>query len=111
MDEVARKEPVKDVTVIEDAMIVAYLVMKNYLAIPYIKSEATSNQGSRVAWDVQGDQNAIENEIKMFWANEKVGIRDYARVLKDIRSNMYTLKSMKGQLKEPEPQTTMKRRY
>jgi hypothetical protein len=89
----------KDTTVIEDAMIVAYLVMKNYLAIPYIKMEATGSQGSRVAWDVQGDPEAIESEIKMFWANEKVGIRDYTRVLKDIRSNMYTMKSMKGQLK------------
>ena len=92
-------EKVKDTVPIDDANIVAYLVMKGYVAIPYIKSEASENQSSRVAWDVQGDQDAIESEIKMFWSNERIGIRDYIRVLKDIRSDMYNIKNMKGQLK------------
>lgn len=94
------KDTVKDTVPINDANIVAYLVMKGYIAIPYIKAEATDNQSSRVSWDVQGDPDAINAEVKMFWENERVGIRDYVRTLKDIRSTMYTIKSMKGQLKE-----------
>lgn len=90
----------KDTVPIDDANIVAYLVMKGYIAIPYIKSEATDSQSSRVSWDVQGDPDAINAEVKMFWENERVCIRDYVRILKDIRSTIYTIKSMKGQLKE-----------
>ena len=106
MDEkLARKE----VVTVEDANIVAFLVLKGYIAIPYIKTESTESQSSRVAWDVQGDADAIEAEIAIFWANERIGIRDYVRILKDIRSNMYNVKALKGQLKEPE-QSTMKRR-
>ena len=93
-------EKVKDTVSINDANIVAYLVMKGYIAIPYIKTEASENQGSRVSWDVQGDPDAINAEVKIFWENERVGIRDYVRVLKDIRGTMYEIKNMKGQLKE-----------
>lgn len=90
----------KDTVLIDDANIVAYLVMKGYVAIPYIKSEASENQSSRVSWDVQGDVDAINEEVKIFWSNERVGIRDYVMILKDIRSNMYNIKNLKGQLKE-----------
>ena len=93
-------EKVKDTVPINDANIVAYLVMKGYVAIPYIKSEASENQSSRVSWDVQGDPDAINAEVKIFWENERVGIRDYVRILKDIRGTMYEIKNMKGQLKE-----------
>ena len=93
-------EKVKDTVSINDANIVAYLVMKGYIAIPYIKTEASENQGSRVSWDVQGDPDAINAEVKIFWENERVGIRDYVRILKDIRGTMYEIKNMKGQLKE-----------
>ena len=96
MDEKLRK----DVVVMEDANMVAFLVMKGCVAIPYIKTKSSESQGSRVVWDVQGDTDAIETEIEMFWANERVGIRDYVRILKDVRNSMYSLKQMKGQLKE-----------
>lgn len=97
MDEKVKRN---DVVPVEDANIVAFLVMKGYIAIPYIKSESSESQGSRVAWDVQGDADAIQAEINIFWANERVGIWDYVRTLKDIRSSMYNIKSIKGQLKE-----------
>jgi len=95
-------QPEKDSTVIEDANVVAFLAMKGYTAIPYIKHEAKEGQSSRVAWDVQGDPEAIELEIKMFWANERVGIRDYIRILKDVRSNMYGIKQVHNQLRKGE---------
>jgi len=86
--------------IVEDANVVAYLVLKGYLAIPFIKSKAIDNQSSRVAWDVQGSESAIDKELKRFYRNEAIGILDYVRILKDIRSEMYGIKSIKGQLKE-----------
>ena len=92
-------EEVNSVTVV-DANIAAYLVMKGYIAIPFIKSKSSGDQSSRVAWDIQGTQGAIDKEMKLYYGNERVGILDYVRILKDIRSEMYTIKSIKGQLKE-----------
>jgi len=90
-------------SIIVDANVAAFLVMKGFVCIPFIKSKSTEGQGSRVAWDIQGDQGAIDNEMKRYYGNEKIGILDYVRVLKDIRSEMYNVKSLSGQLKEREP--------
>lgn len=92
-------EEVNNSTVV-DANVVAYLVMKGFIAIPFIKSKSTEGQGSRVAWDIQGDADAIDKEMKRYYRNEKVGILDYVRILKDIRGEMYQIKSLKGELKE-----------
>jgi len=96
---VAQKDTEKDTVPIDDANMIAYLELKGYTAIPYIKTEASENYGSRVSWDVIGNVDQINEEIGRFWANETVGVRDFVRILKDVRSNMYNLKNMKGQLK------------
>ena len=87
-------------SIVVDANVAAYLVMKGFIAIPFIKSKSSEGQGSRVAWDIQGEQDAIDQEMKRYYRNEKVGILDYVRILKDIRSEMYNVKSLSGQLKE-----------
>jgi hypothetical protein len=87
-------------SIVIDANVAAYLVMKGFIAIPFIKNKSSEGQGSRVAWDIQGDQDAIDYEMRKYYGNEKVGILDYVRILKDIRSEMYGIKSLKGQLKE-----------
>jgi len=90
-------------SIVVDANVAAYLVMKGLIAIPFIKSKSSDGQGSRIAWDVQGDQQTIDREMRRYYGNEKVGILDYVRILKDIRGEMYQIKSLKGQLKENEP--------
>lgn len=87
-------------SVVVDANEVAFLKLNGFIAIPFIKEEATDNHGSRVAWDVQGDQNAITRAMRRYYGNEKVGVKDYVIILKDTRSEMYALKSQRGQLKE-----------
>lgn len=87
-------------SIVVDANVAAYLVMKGFVAIPFIKSKSTEGQGSRVAWDIQGDQYAIDCEMKRYYRNEKIGILDYVRILKDIRAEMYGIKALKGELKE-----------
>jgi len=90
-------------SIVVDANVAAFLVMRGFIAIPFIKSKSSEGHGSRVAWDIQGDQGAIDKEMKKYYANEKIGILDYVRILKDIRSEMYNIKSIKGQLKESNP--------
>ena len=87
-------------SIVVDANVAAFLVLKGFIAIPFIKSKASEDQSSRVAWDIQGDEDAIDKEVRKYYSNEKVGILDYVKVLKDIRSEMYGIKSVKGQLKD-----------
>ena len=77
------------VTTVEDANLVAYLVTKGFIAIPYIKETKDSDQ-RRVIWDVQGD---IEKARQEFYGNTN-GIRDFVRSLKEVRQDMHSMKSM-----------------
>jgi len=95
-------EVTSPVTVV-DANVVAYLVLRGYVAIPFIKSKSSEGQSARVAWDVQGSPDAIDREMKKYYANEKVGIMEYVRILKDIRGEMYQIKSIRGQLRDSNP--------
>ena len=83
------------VTTVEDANLVAYLVTKGFVAIPYMKETRDSDQ-RRVIWDVQGD---IEPARQEFYGNAG-GIRDFVRSLKEVRQDMQTMKSMKTTNKE-----------
>ena len=78
-----------EVTTVEDANLVAYLVTKGFVAIPYMKEPKEGDQ-RRVVWDVQGD---IEKARQEFYGNAN-GIRDFVRSLKEVRQDMHTMKSM-----------------
>ena len=77
------------VTTVEDANLVAYLVTKGFVAIPYMKKTKEGDQ-RRVVWDVQGD---IEPARQEFYGNAG-GIRDFVRSLKEVRQDMHSMKSM-----------------
>ena len=83
------------VTTVEDANLVAYLVTRGFVAIPYMKEIKEGDQ-RRVIWDVQGD---IEKARQEFYGNAN-GIRDFVRSLKEVRQDMQTMKSMKTTNKE-----------
>jgi len=59
-------------SIVVDANVAAFLVMRGFIAIPFIKSKSSEGHGSRVAWDIQGDQGAIDKEMKKYYANEKI---------------------------------------
>ena len=83
------------VTTVEDANLVAYLVTKGFIAIPYMKETKEGDQ-RRVIWDVQGD---IEQARQEFYGNAN-GIRDFVRSLKEVRQDMHTTRSMETTTKE-----------
>jgi hypothetical protein len=85
---------VVDSKVLEDANVVAYLIMKGHIAIPFISH--ISDHTARVSWDIQGD---VEDTLRGYYSNESVGVRDFVRILKDVRSEMYSTKTMARQLK------------
>jgi hypothetical protein len=87
----------KKTTTVEDANIVAFLAMMGYIAIPYICSKARPGQGSRIAWDIDAD---VSDTIKKYYHNEKVGVKDFVRSLKEVRTEMYNVKQMNNQLKK-----------
>ena len=95
--------PELKVTTIEDANIVAYLVLQGFIAIPFIQTEkgkeADSQISSRVAWDIEAEEGKLDAEIKKYYGNESVGVHDFVRVLKDVRSQMYSVKQVNNQLK------------
>ncbi len=83
------------VTTVEDANLVAYLVTKGFVAIPYMKETKEGDQ-RRVIWDVQGD---IEPARREFYGNAG-GIRDFVRSLKEVRQDMHSMKGMITTYKE-----------
>jgi len=82
-------------TTVEDANLVAYLVARGFVAIPYMKETKEGDQ-RRVVWDVQGD---IEIARQDFYGNVN-GIRDFVRSLKEVRQDMHTMRGMVTTSKE-----------
>ena len=78
--------------IMEDTYLVAFLTMKGHIAIPFIRDGDKAPDGfARVAFDVQGD---VDRTVNLYYANMDVGVRDYAKSIKDIKSAMWNLKNM-----------------
>lgn len=87
-------------TQVEDANIVAFLMMRGLVVIPYIKREKNQDSGSQVAWEIQGDSEKIDAEVKLFYSNIKIGIHDFVKALKEVRGQMYNIKQVNNKLKK-----------
>jgi hypothetical protein len=83
------RDPTK-VTCLEDAQLVAFMKLKGYIAIPWISRDDPSDP--RVSFDIQGDSDKIESDMQGFYNNELVGIQDFTRAYKEVKSLMYSLK-------------------
>ena len=71
----------------EDATIVAFLALGGHIVTPI------RNPNGRIIFEVEGD---IARDVEAFYTNQPVGIADYVRTLKSIKSQIFTLKGMKG---------------
>lgn len=69
----------------EDATIVAFLACQGHQITPL------RNSNGRVVFEVDGD---ISKDIEAFYANQLVGVADYVRTFKALRSSIFTLKAM-----------------
>lgn len=70
----------------EDATIVAFFVLRGHTVVPM------RNPNGRIIFEVEGD---IARDVEAFYTNQPVGIMDYVSTLKGIKSQIFTLKSMK----------------
>jgi len=75
-------------TILEDTSVVAFLKLKNHTAIPF----TTLDDSQHVKFKIGGDPQQIELDIVAFYNNEFVGIFDYIRCLKEVKSALYQMK-------------------
>lgn len=97
-DEKPTRDPTKVVT-LDDTQHVAFLRLKGYKVTPWIEvDDQNPNQdpnSRRVEFQIEGDSDAIEKEMQKFYANESVGVQDFCRCLKEIKSSMYGLRRLR----------------
>ena len=97
--ETGTRDPTKIVTFV-DAQHVAFLKMRGWKFTLWIETdEQNPNQdpnAKRVVFEIKGDSDAIEKEMQKFYDNESVPIQDFCRALKDLKTQMYQLRRMKG---------------
>ena len=70
----------------EDATIVAFCALRCHTATPM------RDPNGRIVFEVEGD---IARSVEAFYTNQQIGIMDYVRIFKMIKSQIFTLKSMK----------------
>ena len=71
-------------------MLVAFMKLKGHIAIPWISRDDPADP--RVSFDLQGDNEKIESDMQGFYNNEQVGIQDFTRAYKEVKSLMYNMK-------------------
>jgi len=71
-------------TQISDTSLVAFLALKGHQVKPWVNRES-----GQVEFTVRGN---LQTDEEAFYNNESVGIQDFCRKLKEIKSAMYNLK-------------------
>jgi hypothetical protein len=74
---------VDKVTIIEDAMLVAWLSLKKHKITPKRRPDG------RIVFEITGN---IDSDLEELYANGKVGALDFLKALKTIRSSIFALK-------------------
>jgi hypothetical protein len=77
-------------TILEDTTVVAFLKLKNHAVISF----TTLEEPQKVKFKIGGDPQQIELDIVSFYGNATVGVLDFCRCLKEIKSAMYNLKKV-----------------
>jgi len=87
-----KDQPVQPTTNLEDTMLVAFLKLKGLIAIPWISRD--DKDDPRVSFDIQGDAEEIERYMFEFYNNSTVGVQDFCRQLRDVKSTLYNMKKV-----------------
>jgi hypothetical protein len=77
-------------TNLEDTALIAYMMLKGHQIKPWRSSE----DPVRVSFDIEGDSDKIEYDMQNFYNNNQVGIQDYVKCLKQVKSIMYNMKKL-----------------
>ena len=82
-----------NLTNLEDISLVAFLLLKGHKIKPW----RDTSDSDHVSFDIEGEANGIELDMHKYYSNEQVGIQDYIKCLKEVKSQMYNLKKVKSQ--------------
>ena len=97
-NEKSSRDPTRIVT-LDDTQHVAFLKLKGWKVTPWIEvDEQNPNQDpntKRVEFQIEGDPDSIEKDMQEFYQNELVGVQDFCRCLKEIKSSMYGLRRIR----------------
>jgi hypothetical protein len=77
-------------TNLEDTMLVAFMVLKGHK----IKLWRDATNPDHVSFDILGSPDEIEASMKEYYENKEVGVADFVRCLKDVKSQMYNMKKI-----------------
>jgi hypothetical protein len=78
---------------IGDTNIVAFMRLKGIMAIPWICRD-DSRDPHRVEFELVGSPEEIQEAMKAYCRNDEVGIQDFVRRLRDVKTQMYAMKNM-----------------
>lgn len=83
-------EPRSPTTNLEDTMLVAYMALKGHKVKPW---RDTANE-NHVTFDIEGDADVIESDMQKYYANDPVGVQDFVKCLREVKSQMYNFKKL-----------------
>lgn len=76
----------KPVNQFEDSFFVAFLALRGHQITP------CKQHNGRVTFEVIGE---ITRDVEAFYLNQGVGVLDYSRMVKSVRSSIFNLKAIK----------------
>lgn len=78
---------------IEDTMLVAWMQLQGFAVTSWISSEP-GDRNVRVSFDIEGDPDAIEASMRTYYDNTQVGVQDFVRAVKRVKSEMYAMQKL-----------------
>lgn len=90
MAEEAVKAGRSPTTSLEDNSLIAFMLYKGHK----INAWRCCEDPIRIAFDIEGDSGKIEKDMQAYFDNEAVGIQDYVKCFKEVKSRQYSLKKV-----------------
>jgi hypothetical protein len=77
-------------TNLEDSSLIAFMLLKKHK----IREWQNTDDPSRVSFDILGKPEDVEKDMEAYYANEQVGIQDYVKCYKEVKSRLYNFKKL-----------------
>lgn len=81
-------------TMLEDTNLVAYLKMCGYGIVP-LRCLDDPRDPNRVAFNIEGTVEGVEAATKEFYSNKFVGVQDFCRCVKEVKSVTHALRKLR----------------
>ena len=77
-------------TNLEDTSLIAFMLLKGHK----IREWQNKEDPSRVSFDIEGSPEDVEKDMQAYYSNVPVGIQDYVRCYKEVKSRLYNFKKL-----------------